>query len=76
MTECDGRSWNLADFQGIGIFPEWECTGRFQKDGLDGLGVEAVRVRRIAVIAKPALANNCPGVTRYVCVSSPVRHVG
>ena len=38
--------------------------------------VEAVRVRRIAVIAEPAPANNCPGVTRYVCVSGPVRHVG
>ena len=38
MTEHDGRSWNLAEFQVIGIFPEWECAGRFQKDGLDGLG--------------------------------------
>ena len=39
-------------------------------------GVEAVRVRRIAVIAEPAPANNCPRVTRYVCVSGPVRRVG
>ena len=38
--------------------------------------VEAVHVRRIAVIAKPAPANNCPRVMRYACVSGPVRRVG
>ena len=37
--------------------------------------VETVRVQRIAVIAEPALANNCPRVTRYICVSGLVRHV-
>ena len=41
-----------------------------------GKGVEAVRVRRIAVIAEQAPANICPGVTRYVCVSGLVRRVG
>ena len=38
MMEGNGRSQNLAKFQGIGIFPDQECAGRFQKDGLDGLG--------------------------------------
>ena len=38
MMEGNGRSQNLAEFQGIGIFPDQECAGRFQKDGLDGLG--------------------------------------
>ena len=36
--EGNGRSRNFAEFQGIGIFPEWECAGRFQKDGVDRIG--------------------------------------
>ena len=38
MIEGNGRSQNLVEFQGIGIFPEQEYARRFQKDGLDRLG--------------------------------------
>ena len=38
VIEGNGRSQNLAELHGMGIFLEQENTGKFQKDGLDGLG--------------------------------------